>query len=100
MNGAENMTLSARLAAAERRLKERRGPEKKPLRMAVYFDDDARPVAGPGEELLRIRVVHTRDGKHTPAAVRLTAEARLAAEVKALEKTLAELKAKGKKKNA
>jgi hypothetical protein len=94
------VALKARLAAAERRLGGLRGAEKKPLRIAVYYDDDARPVAGPGEELLTIHVVHTRDEEHTPPAMRLTAEARLAAEVKALERERDALRAKGKKKNA
>jgi hypothetical protein len=65
--------------------------------VAVYHDDDARPVAGPGERILIIHVVHTRKGGDVGG---MDAEARLAAEVKALERERDELRAKGKKKNA
>jgi hypothetical protein len=65
--------LKSRVAAVEKRLAGLGGPTEKKLREVVVFDDDPEPQAAPGEQLLIIRVIHTRDEKHTPPAMKATA---------------------------
>lgn len=65
--------LKRRVASIERRLAGLEGPAEKKLREVVVFDDDPEPQAAPGEQLLVIRVIHTRDEKHTPPAMKATA---------------------------
>ena len=65
--------LKRRIASIEKRLAGLGGPTEKKLRQVVVFDDDPAPQAAPGEQLLVIRVIHTRDEKHIPPAMRATA---------------------------
>ena len=65
--------LKRRVAAVEKRLAGLGGQAEKKLCQVVVFDDDPAPQAAPGEQLLIIRVIHTRDEKHTLPAMRATA---------------------------
>ena len=65
--------LKRRVALIERRLAGLAGPSGKKLREVVVFDDDPEPQAAPDEQLLIIRVIHTRDEEHTPPAMKATA---------------------------
>ena len=65
--------LKRRIASIEKRLTGLGGPTEKKLRQVVVFDDDPAPQAAPGEQLLIIRVIHTRDEKHTLPAMKATA---------------------------
>lgn len=60
----------------EKRLAGLSGPTEKKLREVVVFDDDPEPQAAPGEQLLIIRVIHTRDDEHILPAMRATAPAK------------------------
>jgi len=65
--------LKRRVLAVERRLAGLVGPAEKKLREVIVFDDDPEPQAAPDEQLLVIRVIHTRDERHTPPAMKATA---------------------------
>jgi hypothetical protein len=65
--------LKKRVTSIEKRLAGLGGPTGKKLREVVVFDDDPAPQAAPGEQLLIIRVIHTRDEKHAPPAMKATA---------------------------
>jgi hypothetical protein len=65
--------LKRRVTSIEKRLASLGGPTEKKLRQVVIFDDDPAPQAAQGEQLLVIRVIHTRDEKHTPPAMKATA---------------------------
>jgi len=68
--------LKRRVQAVEKRLAGLGGRTEKKLREIVVFDDDPEPQAAPGEQLLIIRVIHTRDEKHTPLAMKATPPAK------------------------
>jgi len=68
--------LKRRVAGVERRLAGLGGAAEKKLRQVVVFDDDPEPQAAPGEQLLIIRVIHTRDEDHIPPAMKATAPAK------------------------
>ena len=65
--------LKRRVASIEKRLAGLARPTEKKLRQVVVFDDDPEPQAAPDEQLLIIRVIHTRDEKHTLPALKATA---------------------------
>jgi hypothetical protein len=65
--------LKRRVASIEKRLAGLAGPTEKKLRQVVIFDDDPEPQAAPGEQLLIIRVIHTRDEKHALPTMKHTA---------------------------
>jgi hypothetical protein len=65
--------LRGRVASLERRLAGLGGPTEKKLREVIVFADDPEPQAAPDEQLLVIRVIHTRDERHTPPAMKATA---------------------------
>ncbi len=68
--------LRSRVTAIEKRLAGLRGPTEKKLRQVVVFNDDPEPQAAPDEQLLIIRVIHTRDEEHTPPAMKATVPAK------------------------
>ena len=65
--------LKRRVASIERRLAGLAGPAGKKLREVVVFDDDPEPQAAPDEQLLIIRVIHTRDDEKSLPAMKATA---------------------------
>jgi hypothetical protein len=64
--------LKRRVASIERRLAGLVVPTEIKLREVVVFDDDPEPQAAPDEQLLIIRVIHTRDEEHVPPAMKAT----------------------------
>lgn len=85
------MSLKARLARAEARFGPRH-PDGKTLRQVIVYDDDPAPTARPGEELLIIRVVHTRPpGAKLPHATTTSGQVELEAELAELERKRREL---------
>jgi hypothetical protein len=68
--------LKRRVVSIEKRLAGLGGPTENKLRQVVVFDDDPAPQAARGEQLLIIRVIHTRDEKRMPLAMKAGAPAK------------------------
>jgi hypothetical protein len=64
--------LKRRVMAVEKRLAGLGITPEKKLREVVVFDDDPEPKAGPDEQLLIIRVIHTSNEERASPNVKAT----------------------------